>query len=742
MKKVKILHIILAVIIIMLILSINVMAENQTAYQSSFTALYPHSDLRWDYLYNPENFSVTDCTAYYAKYSGRLEEVKNAHLGNKKLTYKFDSSIPQGWKANITAGITFLTNPKDSNLTAEENNTAICTFIADVDIPNNAQADVPWETHEVDSSNHVTSFVVKLNPNAFPAPYLDAAKQKIVVAHEIGHGLGLAHVQNQRVDFQVTSIMYPSPAQAEPYISFLSEWDIIGINAMLDSCDEYFHEHDLLGGNGKLTCEKCGAWKYDCLHNISYTQSSTQHTGTCTACGKTFSAANHSYGKNTKCTVCNYPHPSNHTLKTTWDTTDEVYHWKACSASACDYIDPNLYSKHTYSYLTNKCTTCGKAHPSNHVPKYPTGSASFYLRNSTEHWIECSQAGCAYLWSLSQHSISRGEVACSVCGEMIQHTHDYTIYTSNGTSNHTKKCVCGDGMTETHSMVYVQNSSTQHSTKCSTNCGYTTTLVNHSWTYTSNGSSNHTKKCSGCGYIASSTESHSLTTVSNGSTNHSSKCSSCGYVASTTVHGMDWVQNSSTQHSTKCSSCSYTTELVNHGWLSGTCTYKYCGSCGYSTGSSSHSLVNGTCTYQSCSKCSYTTGSSTHSYSYVQNGETGHYQKCSKCNATTSTSSHSYSWVQSGSSGHYKKCGTCGYTTSTVAHGYLSPTSNGSSNHTKSCGSCGYSVTESHSMGWVQNGSAGHYTKCSSCGYTTSTVAHGWVTVNGVKKCGSCGYVQ
>ena len=244
--------------------------------------------------------------------------------------------------------------------------------------------------------------------------------------------------------------------------------------------------------------------------------------------------------------------------------------------------------------------------------------------------------------------------------------------------------------------------------------------------------------------------------------------------------GYTYTSNGNITHTQKCGTCDYT-QTANHNMVSGTCTYKSCSDCTYSTGSSSHTEGSWQKTteehWKNCSaNCGHQYVARTaHTWSYLNQGSSGHIRKCSPCGEQSTveahgsftyakstgtnhtkkcgigscsysvSETHTWSYVNQGVNGHIRKCSPCGEQSTVEAHGSFTYAKSTGTNHTKKCGigSCSYSVSEAHTWSYVNQGVNGHIRKCTPCGEQSTVEAHGSFTYakstgsNHIKKCGS-----
>ena len=149
------------------------------------------------------------------------------------------------------------------------------------------------------------------------------------------------------------------------------------------------------------------------------------------------------------------------------------------------------------------------------------------------------------------------------------------------------------------------------------------------------------------------------------------------------------------------------------------------------------------------------TGDHIHTWTYINDGESGHHQEC-ECGERTETEAHvyddadtecnkcGYRKANSGdpnceheyitkqtADGHYRKCSRCGKEVDFENHHYDGAPykSDGARTHSRTCttAGCGYTETEAHSLGECESdGKGGHQKTCTAgCGYS-EPVSHVW----------------
>ncbi len=213
-------------------------------------------------------------------------------------------------------------------------------------------------------------------------------------------------------------------------------------------CNYWNHQHTLeWKDDGENHWQECS--NPDCDYKTEkephvlgdkYDYNDTQHSRTCTVCGKTV-AENHQFGDYKfnagmhwhECSVCQYKTDYNvHTLD---DASDATSHWQECTAEGCDY------------------ETEHKAHT----------PSEEYGQSDTQHWSVCTECGEKY--NYSEHTLAKDLkhdadghwTVCSVCGyestEKNEHTWDTGKVTVEPTETtegvKTYTCTeCGETKTE------------------------------------------------------------------------------------------------------------------------------------------------------------------------------------------------------------------------------------------------------------------------------------------------------
>jgi len=166
----------------------------------------------------------------------------------------------------------------------------------------------------------------------------------------------------------------------------------------------------------------------------------TQHWKECTGAGcdvKT-ETANHSPADGI-CLICQYDNtPSHtHTYSTTW-SNNTTQHWKECTGASCNAKTETA----NHSPADGICLICQYDNTPPHTHTYSTTWSS----NTTQHWKECTGAGCDVKTETANHSPADG--FCLICqyNNTPSHTHTY-VYTVTSISypaQSIQTCSCGD----------------------------------------------------------------------------------------------------------------------------------------------------------------------------------------------------------------------------------------------------------------------------------------------------------
>ncbi len=159
-----------------------------------------------------------------------------------------------------------------------------------------------------------------------------------------------------------------------------------------------------------------------------------------------------------------------HNFSTTW-SSDESYHWHACTDDGCNEIKDK--AAHTWNagavtksatydadgVKTFTCTVCGKT-KTEAIPKLVHNYSTEWSKDATKHWHACTDSGYETLKKdEADHTWNAGEVttaatfeatgvktfACTVCGQtkteaIPKLTHNYSTEWSKDTTKHWHAC--------------------------------------------------------------------------------------------------------------------------------------------------------------------------------------------------------------------------------------------------------------------------------------------------------------
>lgn len=138
-----------------------------------------------------------------------------------------------------------------------------------------------------------------------------------------------------------------------------------------------------------------------------------------------------------------------HNFSTEW-ATDETYHWHNCLDENC--TEQSDKGEHTYNSgevvnhkMVYTCTVCGKTKESNLDHSY----SSDWAKDETNHWHNCTVAGCDQKEAVSEHTFDEGTVqghdtvfACTVCGyqKTVRNEHTFSKVWYHDDVNHWRVC--------------------------------------------------------------------------------------------------------------------------------------------------------------------------------------------------------------------------------------------------------------------------------------------------------------
>jgi len=199
-------------------------------------------------------------------------------------------------------------------------------------------------------------------------------------------------------------------------------------------------------------------------YSTTWSRNATQHWKECTGagCDAKTETANHA-PSNGVCTTCQYDNtpPHTHTYSTTW-SRNVTQHWKECTGAGCDAKTETA----NHAPANGVCTTCQYDNTPPHTHTYSTT----WSRNATQHWKGCTSAGCDAKTETDSHAPANG--VCTTCG-YDNHIHTYSTTWSRNATQHWKWCTGAgcDAKTETANHV--------PSNGVCTTCGYDNTGGNN-----------------------------------------------------------------------------------------------------------------------------------------------------------------------------------------------------------------------------------------------------------------------
>ena len=195
-------------------------------------------------------------------------------------------------------------------------------------------------------------------------------------------------------------------------------------------------------------------WKYD----------STNHWHECSRCHDKKDEAAHDYGSDNVCDTCGYyktvPHTHNLTLV-------------AAKAATCTTAGNSAYytcdgCDKWFADATGSVEITDKTSVKIPAPGHTAGTE--WKSDDTNHWHECTVAGCGVIIESTKSAHTAGEwivdtpatattagtkhKECTVCGYVMEtgtipatgtgHTHNYGSDWKSDSTNHWKECSCGD----------------------------------------------------------------------------------------------------------------------------------------------------------------------------------------------------------------------------------------------------------------------------------------------------------